>query len=164
MQSQQPRKDGRKPLPDIVSEETRSRMMSGIRGKDTKPEILIRKALHARGFRYRLHSTGIPGKPDIALPSRRAAIFINGCFWHGHDCHLYRLPSTRPEFWQTKIDRNRARDELVRAQLVAKGWRHLTIWECAIRGPTRIGINETIERTHRWIQSTTGSSEIRGVA
>ena len=90
-------------LTDIVDPATRSRMMSGIRGRDTKPELRVRKALHARGFRYRVHQTRLPGKPDIVLPCFRAVVLVHGCFWHGHDCPLFRLPGTRTDFWRDKI-------------------------------------------------------------
>ena len=96
---------------DVVSKEKRSKMMSGIRYKDTKPEIIIRKALHAKGFRYSLHNNKLPGKPDIVLPKYNAIIFIHGCFWHQHNCHLFKWPSTRPEFWQNKISGNKERDK-----------------------------------------------------
>ena len=95
-------------MPDIVDSATRSRMMAGIRSTNTRPELAIRKALHAAGFRYRLHPRDVPGKPDMAFARYRAAVFVNGCFWHGHDCPLFRLPDTRREFWSAKIERNRA--------------------------------------------------------
>jgi DNA mismatch endonuclease (patch repair protein) len=97
-------------MPDIVNPETRSRFMSGIKNANTKPEIQIRQLLHHAGFRYRLHNAALPGKPDLWLARYRAVIEVNGCFWHGHDCHLFKLPSTRTDFWQTKIASNRARD------------------------------------------------------
>ncbi|MBB6169504.1 DNA mismatch endonuclease (patch repair protein) [Chelatococcus composti] len=109
-------------------------MMSGIRGRNTKPEILVRSLLHREGFRFRLHVRELPGKPDIVLPKYRAAIFVHGCFWHGHDCPLYRLPGTRPDFWRNKIDRNRASDRRARDALLAAGWRVAVVWECALRG------------------------------
>jgi DNA mismatch endonuclease, patch repair protein len=120
-------------LADVVDAATRSRMMSGIRGKNTKPELLIRKALHARGFRYRLHCD-LPGKPDICLPKHRAVIFVHGCFWHGHGCHLFTWPKTREEFWRAKIERNRAVDRSAEASLLASDWRVATVWECALKG------------------------------
>ena len=97
-------------MTDVVDRETRSRMMAGIRGKDTKPELTIRKAIHARGFRYRIHDRRLPGKPDMVFPRYRAVILVNGCFWHGHNCHLFKWPSTRVDFWKTKIERNREKD------------------------------------------------------
>ena len=93
-------------MADVVDRKTRSRMMSGIRGKNTRPELLIRKGLHARGFRFRLHDKRLPGKPDLVLPKYSAVIFVHGCFWHGHDCHLFKWPQSRREFWRKKITRN----------------------------------------------------------
>ena len=107
--------------------------MSRIRGSDTKLELLVRRALHSRGFRYRLGGAGLPGRPDLVLPRYRTAIFVHGCFWHGHDCSLFRLPKTRPEFWQAKIESNQTRDERVLAQLAKMGWHTLVIWECSLR-------------------------------
>lgn len=94
----------------------------------------MRKGLHARGFRYRLGGAGMPGRPDIVLPKYRTVVFVHGCFWHGHDCPLYRLPKTRPEFWLEKIEGNRARDKRVSDRLRSEGWRIIEVWECALRG------------------------------
>lgn len=119
---------------DSLTPEQRSAQMSRIRGSNTKLEVLVRKALHARGFRYRLGGAGLPGRPDIVLPKYKTAIFVHGCFWHGHQCPLYRLPKTRPEFWQAKIDSNRTRDLRVSEQLASMNWRSLVVWECSLRG------------------------------
>jgi len=108
--------------------------MSRIRGKDTKIEVLVRKALHARGFRYRLGGAGLPGRPDIVLPKYRTAIFVHGCFWHGHACHLFRLPKTRPDFWKGKIDGNRQRDLRNEHGLSLLEWHTEIVWECELRG------------------------------
>jgi len=137
-------------------------MMSGIKGKDTQPELAIRRELHARGFRFRLHARDIPGTPDLVLPRFRAAIFVNGCFWHHHDCHLFRMPSTRPEFWSQKIERNVERDRIVRTQLAEKGWRFLIVWECALKGRTRLGIEEVIARIATWLTGDEPTLEIGG--
>lgn len=112
-------------------------MMSGIRAKDTRPEMFIRLRLHALGFRYRIHVKDIPGKPDIVLPKHRALIVVHGCFWHGHHCRYFKLPQTRQEFWQQKIASNMARDSRDLAQQLAMGWRVLTVWECAVRANMR---------------------------
>ncbi len=120
-------------MTDVVDAATRSRMMSGIRGKDTSPELLIRKALHARGFRYRVHAKNLPGKPDLLLPKYKAVVFIHGCFWHGHGCRYFKIPQTRPEFWLEKIEKNRNRDALQESTLKVMGWRVLIVWECAVR-------------------------------
>ena len=120
-------------MADIVSPEKRSDMMSGIRGKDTKPEIVVRQLLHRLGYRFRLHCKNLPGKPDIVLPKWRTVIFVNGCYWHGHeDCHLFRLPKTRTEFWTNKIEGNRARDERNYSVLQGSGWKTVVIWECSV--------------------------------
>ena len=109
--------------------------MSRIRGKNTKPEIMVRKGLHARGFRFRLHNKKLPGSPDIVLPKYGVAIMINGCFWHGHrGCRYATKPKSNVEFWESKIARNRHRDEVTEAHLLALGWHVITIWECELRG------------------------------
>lgn len=136
--------------------------MAGIRSANTRQELAIRKALHAAGLRYRLHPKDVPGKPDMALPRWRAAVFVNGCFWHGHDCSLFRLPGTRTDFWRAKIERNRARDAEVGRLIAEAGWRRITIWECAIRGPGSIGLSAVVERAAAWIRSDQGDCEIRG--
>ncbi|MBA1140694.1 very short patch repair endonuclease [Mesorhizobium neociceri] len=126
-------------MTDIVDKQTRSRMMAGIRGKDTKPELALRHALHARGFRYRLHSKGIPGRPDLVFPIFRAAVFVHGCFWHRHaGCRYTTTPATRPEFWQSKFEANVTRDGVVYAALLEAGWRVATVWECALRKPDQV--------------------------
>ena len=108
--------------------------MSGIRAKDTKPELIIRKALHANGYRYRVNQRRLPGSPDIVLRKFNAVIFVHGCFWHGHDCPLFKLPKTRTEFWRAKISTNQQRDERNVSRLRSEGWRVCTVWECALRG------------------------------
>jgi DNA mismatch endonuclease (patch repair protein) len=119
----------------VLTPAQRQLNMSRIRGKDTKPELLVRRGLHALGFRFRLHRKDLPGRPDLVFPARRAVIFVHGCFWHGHNCPMCKMPATRPEFWRTKIEGNRARDQKAGAALTASGWRALIVWECALRGP-----------------------------
>lgn len=147
---------------DIVDKKTRSKMMAGIRGKNTNPEIRVRKALFARGFRYRLHPAEMPGKPDIVLPKFSAVIFVNGCFWHGHDCNLFKLPSTRKLFWKEKIEKNKSNDAKALQTLMGKKWRVLVIWECALKGRTRLSFEEVMERAARWIKAGSNYDEIRG--
>jgi DNA mismatch endonuclease (patch repair protein) len=137
-------------------------MMAGIRGGDTGPELAVRRALFARGLRYRLHVKGLPGKPDIVLAGARAALFVHGCFWHGHDCPLFRLPRTRRDFWEAKIAANRTRDGAVRTALAAAGWRQLVIWECALRGARAPGAGMVADRTRDWLRGAEGFAEIRG--
>lgn len=121
-------------MADIIGPEQRSALMSRIRGKDTKIELEVRRGLHALGFRYRLGGAGLPGRPDIVLPKYRTVVFVHGCFWHRHSCHLFRLPKTRSEFWETKINANVERDTRKEAELIAMGWRVETVWECQLRG------------------------------
>ncbi|MCE7032870.1 very short patch repair endonuclease [Lysobacter sp. GX 14042] len=124
----------RRPLMDIVKKDVRSRMMSGIRGKDTKPELVVRRYLHGRGFRFRLHERRLPGRPDLVLAKWGAVVFVHGCFWHGHeDCRYFRVPATRTEFWVGKIRGNAKRDAENERKLLEMGWRVIVIWECAIR-------------------------------
>lgn len=149
-------------MADIVDGATRSRMMSGIRGRDTKPERLVRSALHRLGFRYRLRPRALPGKPDIVLTRWRAVVFVHGCFWHGHDCSLFRLPQTRTEFWNAKIARNRERDLEVRRAILASGWRLLTVWECAFRGQGPKAVERTAARAATWIKGSKRSGELAG--
>jgi len=149
-------------LADVVDPATRSRMMSGIRGKDTKPEMLIRRALHARGFRYRLHCKDLPGKPDLCFPKYRAVIFVHGCFWHGHDCHLFKWPKTRPEFWREKIGRNREVDRRAIGLLEAAGWRVGVVWECALKGRQKIGFDAISERLSEWLTSDAARLDLQG--
>ena len=122
-------------MSDILTPTQRHSYMSKIRGKDTKPEIRVRKGLHARGFRFRLQDRKLPGRPDITLPKYGVAIMVNGCFWHGHKgCRYATKPQTNPEFWEAKIERNRHRDEVTTAHLEALGWTVITVWECELRG------------------------------
>ena len=122
-------------MADRLSTQQRHHCMSRIRGKNTKPEILVRKGLHARGFRFRLHNNKLPGSPDIVLPKYGVAIMVNGCFWHGHKgCRYATKPESNVEFWETKIARNRHRDEVTNAHLEALGWHVITVWECELRG------------------------------
>ena len=152
------------PLPDVVDAQTRSRMMSGIRGKNTKPELMIRKGLHARGFRFRLHSTKVPGKPDLVLPKFGAVVLVHGCFWHGHSCHLFRMPSSRREFWEAKITRNRERDREVRTVLLDAGWRILVVWECALKGKFCLDADTLLDRAAAWLRGAERELELRGSA
>ena len=119
---------------DIVDPVTRSRMMSGIKSKNTRPELAVRQFLHARGLRYRLHARELPGRPDLVFPSRRAVVFVHGCFWHRHqNCRYATTPATRTEFWLAKFRDNVNRDFRNRDALLALGWRPFVIWECETR-------------------------------
>ena len=139
-------------------------MMSGIRGKDTKPEIVVRELLHNAGFRFRLHRKDLPGRPDIVLPKYRTAILVHGCFWHGHDdCHLFRLPRSRTEFWKEKIAGNRARDQRNIRLLHEDGWRTLEIWECALKGKSRVPPETLTEKVSGFLQGVNEAEEISSV-
>ena len=117
---------------DVVDRATRSRMMSGIRGRDTKPEKLVRSFLHRAGLRFRLHAP-LPGKPDLVFPKHHAVVFVHGCFWHRHaGCRYATMPSSNAEFWQAKFDANVARDKRVTRQLRKDGWRVFVVWECRL--------------------------------
>jgi DNA mismatch endonuclease, patch repair protein len=141
-------------MADIVSSEKRSQMMSGIKSKNTKPEIAIRKELHRRGFRYRIHVKNLPGKPDLVFPKYNAVLFIHGCFWHGHeDCQLFKWPSSRTDFWKTKIIRNRELDRKAISILHSEGWRVGIIWECSMRGRSKMSEEAISRRTTGWLLS-----------
>ena len=147
---------------DVVDQKTRSRMMSGIRSKNTKPELLIRKGLHARGFRFRLHDKRLPGKPDLIFPKYSAVIFVHGCFWHRHDCHLFKWPKTRREFWHKKISRNQEKDAESYISLKKEGWYILTIWECALKGRTRRPLDKVLDIAADWLVNGLRDRQIRG--
>ncbi|MFC3632211.1 very short patch repair endonuclease [Paracoccus angustae] len=126
-------------MTDFLTPEKRSALMSRVRGKNTKPEMIVRRALHAMGVRYRLHAKELPGKPDIVMRPRRAAIFVHGCFWHSHPgCRRCRIPSSNSEFWAAKLERNRNRDLEALAKLEHDGWRVLVMWECEIKPGERL--------------------------
>lgn len=136
--------------------------MAAIRGSHTKPELLIRKALHAAGLRYRLHVKDLPGKPDLVFPRHKAVVFVHGCFWHQHDCHLFKWPTTRQGFWREKIGRNVINDERAAQALLGMGWRVATIWECALKGRTRPDFDEAMQQLAGWIESDEQTITIRG--
>ncbi len=151
-------------MTDTISPEKRSQVMARVRSRDTKPELLIRKGLHARGFRYRLHVKELPGKPDLVFPRYEAIIQINGCFWHGHSCPQCRMPSSNAEYWNRKIARNVERDISNRQSLLDAGWRVLTIWECALTGKSKLEFNQVVALASEWLLSTILFSEIEGKA
>jgi DNA mismatch endonuclease (patch repair protein) len=124
--------------------------MSAIRSKDTSPEMTVRKSLHAAGFRYRLHTASLPGKPDMVLPKHHAVVFVHGCFWHMHECSTFRWPKTRPEFWRQKLQTNRMRDERAIDLLIASHWRVAVVWECALRPTVRTAVS--LRTLEEWIR------------
>ena len=133
---------------DKMTKEQRHHCMAAIRGKDTKPEITVRKFLFSRGFRYRLNHPRLPGRPDIVMRKYRTCIFVNGCFWHGHEgCRYYVLPKTNTEFWKAKIERNRTRDAEEQRRLAAMGWHCITVWECQLKPAVRERTLESLAYT-----------------
>lgn len=136
--------------------------MSRIHGRDTTPELIIRKGLHALGFRYPTHDRALPGKPDLVFPKFNAVILVNGCVWHGHECHLLRLPAAWRDFWVQKIQTNKERDVFNLHRLETFRWRAMTVWECALKGRERRPNNETIQMLAEWLLEGRENSELRG--
>jgi DNA mismatch endonuclease, patch repair protein len=136
--------------------------MSAIRSSHTKPEIVVRRALHAAGLRYRLHDKKLLGKPDLVFPRYKAVVFVHGCFWHQHDCHLFRMPATRQDFWREKLGRNAATDQRVTIALQDGGWRVATVWECALKGRSRLDFTEAMQELIAWIKADDQTLTIRG--
>jgi len=147
---------------DVLTAEQRHLNMSRIRGKDTKPELRLRRLLHAAGLRYRLHGRELPGRPDLVFPKYRAVIFVHGCFWHRHHCPLFHWPKSREDFWQAKLNRNVERDHQTVARLLEAGWRVLTVWECALRGKLRLPDAEVAEKVSSWLRAGAFSGEVAG--
>ena len=136
--------------------------MAAIRASNTRPELLLRRALFAWGFRYKLHDKRLPGQPDLVFPKYRAVIFVHGCFFHGHECATFRWPTTRQEFWRSKIEGNRIRDARTVGRLRGMGWRVLTVWECALRGRHKLQLPQLITRVSAWLRSNKVEDEISG--
>ena len=154
---------GRGAVIDTVSAAVRSQIMAGIRGRDTGPEMAVRRALHRRGWRYRLHDRRLPGRPDIVLPRHRAVVLVHGCFWHGHECPMFRLPSSRVDYWRDKIQNNRKRDERNVRALAESGWRVLIVWECAIPKSQPASERErVIDAIERWLTGAGAAGPSRG--
>ena len=144
---------------DVVNPETRSRMMSGIRGANTKPELNVRRRLHAAGFRYGLHRKDLPGRPDLVMPRHDAVIFVHGCYWHRHPgCRLATTPSTRTDFWTAKFTANQERDRRNIAELRVRGWRVAIVWECEVR--TATDADEAVSELIKWLLSDRDQIEI----
>ena len=139
---------------DVVDAATRSRMMSGIRSKDTQPEMIVRKYLHSQGFRYRLHARKLPGSPDLVLPMYKVAIFVHGCFWHRHQgCRYATTPASNAERWKLKFDANTERDARKANMLRDAGWRVITVWECELKHTPR-------ERLGRLVHEIRGADPV----
>lgn len=134
--------------------------MANIKSRNTKPEIVLRRALFARGLRYRLHVKRLPGTPDLVFSKYRAVVFVHGCFWHGHGCRLFVVPATNREFWVQKIDGNRSRDEQAIRALRRMGWRVMTVWECAVRGLDRLPLDLLASKIDRWLHAKKPTDEL----
>lgn len=148
-------------MTDVVNKTTRSRMMAGIKGKNTLPERVLRQAMHKRGLRFRLHVKELPGQPDLLFPRYKAAVFVHGCFWHRHrNCRYATTPATRTEFWQTKFASNVARDGVSTTALINNGWRVAIVWECSLRGS--VDIQQTADELAKWLVSEAIRIEIAG--
>jgi len=146
----------------VTTSTTRSRNMSAVKSKNTSPELKIRKLLHSAGFRYSLHNKKLPGKPDLKLTKYNAIIFVNGCFWHKHDCPRFSWPKTRDEFWRKKITGNFERDIRNRKALLQQGWRVGTVWECALRGKSKLEDERILANLSEWLRSNRMGVTIRG--
>lgn len=141
-------------MTDVLTREQRSYNMSRVRGRDTKLELVVRHGLHSRGLRFRLHCGGLPGRPDLVFPKYRAVVFLHGCFWHGHDCPTFRWPRTRTKFWREKIRGNQRRDRAAAVSLRDRGWRVLTIWECALKGRQRRSLDDVLTLSEEFVRRT----------
>lgn len=148
---------------DNVSRETRSKIMASVGQKNTGAEWLLRRAIHKRGMRYRLHDRSLPGSPDLIFPRKRTVVFVHGCFWHSHGCHRSTVPKSQPEFWADKFQANRSRDERTRNSLLASGWRVMTVWECALKGKTALPPDTVAKRLEAFLESPKRLAEIVGL-
>lgn len=149
-------------MADVLTEEQRRLNMSRIRGRDTKPEMILRRGLHALGLRYRLHRKDLPGKPDLVFPGHRAVILVHGCFWHWHGCPMFKWPDTRRQFWREKIAANRKRDQAALERLRQAGWRVLVVWECTLRGPGRRPIGKVLDCCGGFVRGDEAFNELAG--
>lgn len=145
---------------DTVPPAVRSKIMASVGQKNTGAEVLLRKALYHSGLRYRLHDRRLPGSPDLVFPRFKAAVFVHGCYWHSHGCYRSTVPKTRKSFWAQKFEANRLRDARKRDQLLERGWRVLTIWECTLVGKTAKPLANTTKRIASWLRSAKRIGEI----
>lgn len=150
-------------MADVLTKEQRRFNMSRIRGRDTQPELVLRRGLHRRGLRYRLHVKELPGTPDLVFPKSRAVLFLHNCFWHLHHCPGFKWPETRRDFWRSKLERNRERDIASRNKLMEDSWRVQVVWECALRGPGRRPIEDVFELCEEFVRNGHGHfAEVAG--
>lgn len=136
-------------MTDSVSAEKRSEMMSKVRSKNTRPELQVRRYLHSKGIRFRLHDPKLPGKPDIVMPRWRTVIFVHSCFWHWHGCRYFRLPKSRTPFWEEKLAGNKQRDSQNRIRLEEMGWRVIVVYECALRDSPKDTLDNLVQELRR---------------
>ena len=150
-------------MADVLTKEQRRVNMSRIRGRDTQPELVLRRGLHRRGLRYRLYRNDLPGKPDLVFPASKGVILVHGCFWHLHDCPRFKWPETRQKFWRAKIERNRERDHAALEGLKKAGWRVQVVWECALRGAGRRPIEDVLDLCEAFVTDRDGDlAEVAG--
>ncbi|WP_316227967.1 very short patch repair endonuclease [Bradyrhizobium sp. SZCCHNR3015] len=145
---------------DSVTTTVRSKIMASVGQKNTGAEVLLRKALHRRGLRYKLHDRSLPGSPDLVFPRFDAVVFVHGCYWHSHGCHRSTVPKTRNAFWTSKFAANKVRDERKRMELLGLGWRVLTVWECTLRGKTAKPVDILGKRVEAWLISKKRTGDI----
>lgn len=136
--------------------------MAAIRSRDSRAELIVRRGLHRSGLRFRLHDRSLPGTPDLVFRKHKAVVFVHGCFWHHHDCHLFKWPQTRAEFWEQKIRRNVENDQAAFDELRRRGWRVAVVWECALKGRHRLNGQEVIQSLATWVSSDRVSLDVRG--
>lgn len=149
-------------MADVLTQAQRHINMSRIRGRDTQPEMILRRGLHRRGLRYRLHRKDLPGKPDLVFPASKVVILVHGCFWHMHDCQRFKWPATRKEFWRAKIQTNHERDRNTLEELRAAGWRVQIVWECALRGSGRRSLDEVLDLCEGFFEEDKSLAEVGG--
>jgi DNA mismatch endonuclease (patch repair protein) len=149
---------------DTVDRLTRSKIMASVGQKDTGAELLLRRALHNAGLRYRLHDRSLPGSPDLVFPRFRAAVFVHGCYWHSHGCYRSTVPKSRREFWTQKFSANRDRDERNIRRLMAGGWRVIVVWECALLGKSTLPMGQVVRQFRAWLDGRCQLGEISGLA
>ncbi|MCL6284118.1 very short patch repair endonuclease [Ruegeria sp. 2012CJ41-6] len=149
---------------DVLTPEQRQKNMKAIRSRGTKPERILGRGLHARGFRYRLNVARLPGSPDLVFAKHSAVIFAHGCFWHGHNCHLFKIPSTRRDFWLAKIKANAARDQRDADALVNLQWRVMTVWECALRGRRKQPLDFVLDKCAAFLTGDHQRDEIKNLS
>ncbi|WP_183235821.1 DNA mismatch endonuclease Vsr [Bradyrhizobium sp. CIR18] len=147
---------------DILTRDERSRRMALVRQKNTVPEIFVRHVLHQLGFRFRLNQTHLPGSPDIVLARWRTVVFVHGCFWHMHDCSLFKLPSTRADWWREKLKANAMRDDKIIHKLLDEHWRTVVVWQCSIKGPGRLDLGVFKHSISEAIRGKALLTELRG--